>query len=229
MHLELVELLRCPVQHRESVLVAATDVVRSRFVIAGVLGCPECGAEYPIANGVTYFDHDAAEKPLITPENFMHGFDSDAIMRVAAQLNLTEGRSTYALIGYSLSFAALLRRIVPARLLVINPQNVSDPQSLTQWSKEPAGILVVLGALPIVSGKLDGVAIAEHSTNEQIDDHFLVDLIQQSANTLRVGGRLVAPIELTIPNGFRELARDESVWVVEREPVASAPVELRRR
>ena len=45
----------------------------------------------------------------------------------------------------------------------------------------------------------------------------------------RVGGRLVAPAGAPLPEGVRELARDDAVWVGEREALPSAPVTLHVR
>ena len=228
MHLELIELLRCPVQHRESVLVAATDNVQARFVVDGVLGCPECGAEYRIANGVVHFEHfvratSVAEKIDASSVN------ADSVVRLAAQLAIAEGRSVYALVGFSIPFALLLREMIPARLLLINaPPGNCNVQSPT-FSQSPSGMLQCDNVLPIVSRKLDGIALeagalATWETNGDADS-----VVAQAAATIRSGGRLVAPVSATIPKDFRELARDSSVWVAERAATASAPVELRRR
>ena len=45
----------------------------------------------------------------------------------------------------------------------------------------------------------------------------------------RVGGRLVAPAESRVPEGVRELVRDDVVWVGERLALPSAPVTLHVR
>jgi hypothetical protein len=46
----------------------------------------------------------------------------------------------------------------------------------------------------------------------------------------RTGGRIVAPAQSLLPDGVRELVRDEHVWVGEREapPSAFARLHVRR-
>jgi hypothetical protein len=45
----------------------------------------------------------------------------------------------------------------------------------------------------------------------------------------RTGGRIVAPAQSLLPDGVRELVRDEHVWVGEREAPPSAFVRLHVR
>lgn len=55
MHIELTEMLRCPEPHEEGFLVMSTGEMLGRMVRSGVLGCPQCQREYPIARGVVLF------------------------------------------------------------------------------------------------------------------------------------------------------------------------------
>ena len=55
MHIELTELLRCPEAHREEMLVLSTGEMRDRMVRSGLVGCPVCHREYPIARGIVNF------------------------------------------------------------------------------------------------------------------------------------------------------------------------------
>src|SRR3954470_13487853 len=55
MHIELTEMLRCPENHREEILVLSTGEVRDRMVRSGLMGCPVCHREYPIARGIVNF------------------------------------------------------------------------------------------------------------------------------------------------------------------------------
>jgi len=52
-------------------------------------------------------------------------------------------------------------------------------------------------------------------------------LLSSAASSLRSRGRLVAPSDAAVPDGFAVLARDDRVWVAERTVVASPPVALR--
>src|SRR5688572_15451966 len=96
MHVELTDLFRCPVPHRESWLVAAAHRTESRVILDGVLGCPECGAEYVIRDGVARFD----ERPS-QGEGSVGDIDPELPYRIAALLNATDGSATLALIGAS--------------------------------------------------------------------------------------------------------------------------------
>jgi uncharacterized protein YbaR (Trm112 family) len=55
MHIELTEMLRCPEAHPLDVLVLSTGEMIGRMVRSGVVGCPVCGREYRIVNGVVDF------------------------------------------------------------------------------------------------------------------------------------------------------------------------------
>ena len=239
MHLELVELLRCPVPHRESVLVAATQTVQSRFIVDGLLGCPECGAEYGIKHGVAHFDRGFVAAQALAPIPASHDpvdpvdqfgpIDTDAVTRVAAQLSVSEGRQVFALFGHSLTFAMTLRMLVSARVIVINaPASKSDALEFAKPSTAPAGIVQCDEILPLVDRKFSGIAIAD-GARASANDETIETLVTRAAFAVRTGGRLVAPARTAIPTDFRELARDELVWVAERTGITSAPVELRRR
>ena len=206
MHLELVELLRCPIPHGDSVLVAATAHVESRYIVQGLLGCPVCAAEYPIVDGVTHFGvpaHRAAAAGNVGHEG------EEQFMALAAQLGLREGRNTFALVGHSITTANALRDLVAARMLIINPPDLHHANEHIQHAiaVAPIGILSA-HTLPLVEDKLDGVAVASGSES----------LLAHALQALRVRGRLVAPATSAMPNDVRELARDATVFVAEREP-----------
>ena len=228
MHLELVELLRCPNNHAPGVLVAAADEIQNRYVVNGVLGCPDCLAEYSVRAGVTHFvkrssasDH-ATGQPDVAVD---HGVavDRDVAMRLAAQLGLSAGRTVFALIGFSVEMALAMRDIVAARVLVLNPaQLLLTGESLSSASQiAPFGVMCFGETLPLAARKFDGIAFAASHRSE--------NLLNQAVPILRPGARLVAPADALVPSGMRELVRDASVWVAEKEQVATAPIALRRR
>lgn len=55
MHIELTEMLRCPERHEEGYLVMSTGEMLGRMVRSGMVGCPQCGREYPILKGIVRF------------------------------------------------------------------------------------------------------------------------------------------------------------------------------
>jgi len=73
--------------------------------------------------------------------------------------------------------------------------------------------------LPLATGAARAVA------TDSVDPARVAD----AARVARVGGRLVAPAESRVPEGVRELVRDASVWVGERQALPSAPVTLHVR
>ena len=231
MHLELVELLRCPVAHAPTVLVAAAGTISNRYVTEGVLGCPECYAEYAIRGGVTHFAvGDPARDILEPPSDATNGEvttdDSAGAMRLAAQLGLIGGRSVFALIGYDITAIVAMREIVPARVLVLNPSQLDASAFPTEQLQDamlvaPIGVALCDDVLPLVQAKFDGVAVSSPHASSQ--------LLTQAASALRTGGRLVANVNATLPVGMRELVRDDRVWVAVRESVASAPISILRR
>jgi hypothetical protein len=75
------------------------------------------------------------------------------------------------------------------------------------------------GTLPLATGVARAVA------TDAVDPTRVAD----AARVTRIGGRLVAPADAPIPEGVRELARDDVVWVGERQALPSAPVTLHVR
>ncbi len=59
MFIELTDHLRCPRDHAEAYLVLLPDQVVERSVRTGQLGCPVCGATYPVAGGVAELGESA--------------------------------------------------------------------------------------------------------------------------------------------------------------------------
>jgi uncharacterized protein YbaR (Trm112 family) len=55
MFIELTDILRCPADHEENVLVLLPDGVLDRQVQDGHLGCMDCGKVYPVRAGVAEF------------------------------------------------------------------------------------------------------------------------------------------------------------------------------
>lgn len=55
MFIELTDILRCPADHEENVLVLLPDSVVDRQVASGELGCMDCGKVFPVRGGVAEF------------------------------------------------------------------------------------------------------------------------------------------------------------------------------
>ena len=207
MFIELVDALRCPVPHEESWLVAAATRMEHRHIVHGTLGCPVCSAEYPIRDGVVDFrrgaDREAASRPA--------GHDEPA-MRLAAMLDLTDAQGFAVLLGRWGSRAAELAAIVETPLILVDPSDgvIGAP-----------GISVVRtdGEVPLGAGAARAMAI----------DEVGVARAASAVRATRTRGRVMAPLSLALPDGVRELARDDALWVAEREPDASPLITLHVR
>src|SRR5256884_7953965 len=56
-------MLRCPESHGEAFLVMSTGEMLGRMVRSGILGCPICRREFPIAKGVVNFSGGETHDP----------------------------------------------------------------------------------------------------------------------------------------------------------------------
>jgi uncharacterized protein YbaR (Trm112 family) len=208
MFIELVDALRCPNPHEESWLVASADRLAARHILVGIIGCPVCGAEFPIQDGVVDFRRAALRAPVAALPA-----DAEQATRLAAFLGLDDALGFAVLMGEWGSHALELRSIVDCPLLLIDPP--------AEIEAAPGLSLVRTdGLLPLATGAARGVAI---------DAGADATRIASAVRVTRPKGRVVAPARLAVPPEVRELARDERAWVGEREAVASPIVTLHVR
>jgi len=203
--LPLIDRLRCLNGHEDTWLVASIESADERDVRKGTLGCPICSAEYPIRDGVVLFG-DVPPASDRTPS-------SDEALRLAAALDLTDGRMTAILHGAWGANASILRGVSPAQLLLVNP-----PAGVTSGD----GISIVRAPVaPVAAAWADAIAVDAGAAPAMVDS---------LRSSLRGGGRMLAPLDLDRPPGFEEMARDGEVWVGQLDPsfVAGAPIGLRR-
>ena len=85
-------------------------------------------------------------------------------------------------------------------------------------------IIRTTGALPLAAGSTRGIAI---DVGDLHGDHTA--RVESAVRATRARGRVVGPATLPLPAEVRELARDEAVWVGERETPASPLVTLHVR
>jgi len=209
MWIELVDQLRCVNAHEDSWLVASFDRMEGRSVVAGRLGCPVCGAEYPIVDGEARFG--AAPAPVAAEASGSRASDEgEETMRLAALLGLDTARGTVLLAGGWGALAAPLVQLVQVRALVVDP-----PAGVT--AGEGTGIVRTDGRLPVAAGAARGVALDERTAS----------LAAGAVKALGVRGRLVAPASAALPDGVTELARDARHWVAEKTAAPSSFVPLR--
>ena len=123
MHIELIDLLRCPKDHEETWLVAALTAVQDRFVIKAKLGCPVCGVSYSISNGIADLRIQAGDhSPSHTTT------DSDDAVRIAALLNLTRPGAVAVLEGDHAAVAQNVSDMTESRII----ESIQLPESKTR-------------------------------------------------------------------------------------------------
>ena len=211
MFIELVDALRCPVPHEESWLVASATRMEARHIVDGLLGCPVCHAEYPVRKGVADFRREPTLPLQATPDPFLHG-DATTAMRLAAFLGLSDAHGFVVLLDEWGAQAAALRELVETPIVLVDPPPGREG--------EP-GISVVLsdGVPPLAPGAARATAIGRATAERAA----------AGVRVTRSGGRLIGPAGLAVPDGVREIARDDELWVGEKEPERSPLVTLHVR
>ena len=210
MFIELVDLLRCPRDHEDSWLVAAIYEKADRDIIRGILGCPICGAEYPITDSVAIFGEPGTSGSE-TIRTAYDETDDDVAMRCAAMLDLFDPGGAVILSGSWARSARALLDITPVSVLLVDP---------------PPGVQIGNGLsairigdrLPMAPGSLRGIALDERTATP--------GLVESAVQALRARGRLVAPVSAVVPIGITERARDDRHWVGEVDATATPPIPL---
>lgn len=207
MRVEVVEMLRCRRDHEPAWLVAVSEDAVDRDIRSGVLGCPVCSAQYPIADGIA--DLRAGADAVTPPQPA----DPDRAIRVAAMLGLEDGTGVVALAGaWGAAAAAVASLAERAHVIAIDP-----PSGV----RATATVSVVLagGDVPLRPRTARGIALD--------DAHADAAAMARAIEALGPRGRLVAPAGTAVPAGVGVLARDASWWVAERA-APDVMVELRR-
>ena len=213
MFIELVDRLRCPRPHEDSWLVAAVTKMSGRDIVQGSLGCPVCHAEYAIADGVALFGVDPHRPPPVERNPYDES-DADAAMRCAALLDLFDPGGLAVLGGRWGRSARGMLDIAQTALLLIEPPTGVDLGTGVSAAR-------VSNALPLAAASTRGIALDETTGTPS--------LIASAARALVPGGRLVAPISATMPDGMRERARDDQHWVAEAAPASARVIPITPR
>ncbi|MEO7501484.1 MAG: hypothetical protein ABIW94_02485 [Gemmatimonadaceae bacterium] len=195
MHIEFIDLLRCPNVHEDSWLVAAFYKLDGRVVVEGKLGCPVCGAEYFVRDGVAVFQE--ADVPSHSSPGT--GAESDATL-IAALLGLARPGMLALLAGRLAREAENVTELTGARIIALNSPSPS---------RESDTVAEVRARLPVpLAGQsLDGIALdAAHATT---------GMLTEAARMLRPRGRLIVQGGGQLTEHFRELARDNNQVVAE--------------
>jgi len=211
MFIELVDTLRCPKPHEESWLVLSARTLEARHVRDGTLGCPVCLAEYPIRDGVA--DFRSAEGGGGGEQGTPSVVASIEADYLAAMMDLSDPKGFAVLVGAWCARATDLLESSDAPPLIL-----VDPPVGVEMQPGLSGVRCD-GELPLAAAAARAVAV----------DTSDAARVRSAARATRVGGRVVAPADAPLPDGVRELARDERVWVGAREVLPSAPIALHVR
>ena len=198
MFIELTDHLRCTADHEESFLVLLPVRMDGRRVVEGTLGCPRCGREIVIVDGVTDFGEGAAW-PVGT------ALDAAA---VATFVGL-EGPGGYlGLFGPAAAVAERLPDLLPGiRLVLVNPPAGTPPTEMAS--------LLRAGRSPLKSRSMRAVVVAGSAGTDP-------DWVDQAADAVLPGNRLVVEGPVRQRPDLDILMEGAGVWVARKAP--SRPV-----
>ena len=94
MLVDLLEHLRCPNSHADSWLVASALRTAERHILEGTLGCPTCGSEFAIRDGVVSFGRED-----LPPSDAAHADIQEDALRLAALFAAHDRGGLYVLGG----------------------------------------------------------------------------------------------------------------------------------
>ncbi|HLE56001.1 MAG TPA: hypothetical protein VJB15_02885 [Rhodothermia bacterium] len=198
MHIEFIDLLRCPRPHEETWLVAAIDQMDGRLVVEGKLGCPMCGADYSIRNGVALFIEDVGPKAALVEQAGRSTAESSEI--IAAFLDLSSPGKIALLAGEFAADSEAVARLTDSRIIALNSPRANG-------ASDVVAAIHAASPLPLGARSLDGLALD--------DRHSTPEMLGQAARLLRPRGRLLAKAGVELPPSFHELARDQNHVVAE--------------
>lgn len=227
MQRELLDALRCPGAHEEAWLVAVVHDADGTALYRADLACPVCEREFHIRDGVACF---CAFPPTASPDRSGAGAavapdtvapPSDAGLRLAAQLAVTDHTAPVLLVGDRARVGAVMQPFVPNTQLWVNA-----PADVTRVGGTGISMLCIERMpLPLGAATLAGAAMDVQHADEQ----WIAGVIR----CVRQGGRIVVPATVQLPEDLRtlvrELARDDHDWVGEVLTPPSGLVTLRRQ
>ncbi len=179
----------------------AADRTRGRHVIAGVLGCPVCEAEYAVVDGAVQFAAMHFGRPPIDAP----------LLHLAAMMGLERSGGVVLVGGGWSAHAAGVSEIGEALVVVVNPASAPLVES------ERVSIVYTDRVLPVAARALRAAAV-------DADTAALDGIVA----ALAARGRYVAPVAVPVPARIAEIARDDAFWVGEAIGDASGPVPLGR-
>lgn len=191
MQIDLTDHLCCLEPHEESYLVLLTGRMVARRVVTGHLGCPVCGKEVKIRNGVADFSGavPGGTHTLLTPD------------ATAAFLGLGGPGGWVALAGSAGGLAGGLAALLPGvQLVAVNPPSAQEHDEGVSVLRAPR--------LPLKSASMRGVVIGGDLAGSP-------DWVADAVRAVLPGLRVVveAPAPSPPPEGVEILASAPACWV----------------
>ena len=191
MQIDLTDHLRCLEPHEESYLVLLTGRMVGRRVVTGHLGCPVCGKEVKVRDGVADFSG-------AVPGNADTALTPDA---TAAFLGLGGPGGWVALAGSAAGLAGGLAPLLPGvQLVAVNPPSALEDDAAASVLRAPR--------LPLKSGSMRGVVIGGDVAGAR-------DWVADAVRAVLPGLRVVVegPAPSPPPEGVEILASAPACWV----------------
>jgi uncharacterized protein YbaR (Trm112 family) len=178
MFIELADHLRCPSEHPEQYLVLLPGRIEDRSVRDGMLGCPVCGREFRIDDGV----FDIGGGPTQVQPTALDG------EAAAALVGLTGPGGYLAVVGGLGERHEQLSHAVPGvRLVSVNPPDgVADAFELS---------VVRGGTIPLRSSSMRGVLLGPGFGS---DPHWVAEALRITLSGLRIVGEGEPPASADI-------------------------------
>jgi uncharacterized protein YbaR (Trm112 family) len=242
MHVALTEILRCP--RCAAGLVLLADRREGARAVEGSLGCPSCGARYPVRDAVadlreTRSAGDAAalgaagaEPPAgggvpeagdawdaeegASPGDPPRAAGADAALRLAAFLDLTEARGVVLLIGRTAGHAAELAALVRG---VEVATVTARPAPRQRSAADRVSALLTGRSLPLFDRRLAGVGLGA-GAHVELDEAVRV---LAPRRRIVVDGAPEATGSRLEALGCRVLAAEDRVVVAERSGAPDPP------
>ncbi len=201
MHIELTEMLLCPEPHRPDVLVLSTGEMMGRMVRSGIVGCPVCRREYPIADGIVNFTgRETRERGDVIEAKPQPPVDPQTLQAV---LDLSGPGGFVVLVGAAARHAVGLAGLMGGIHFVgVNPPPDAEELPVLSLLRGPAMI-------PLKAAMARGVIVGS--------DALAAPWPAEAHRVLLRGRRLVIESEtVTPPEGVTQLAAGQGLFVGEK-------------
>jgi uncharacterized protein YbaR (Trm112 family) len=119
-HIEMIDLLRCVNAHEDTWLVASFREIANRIVVQGTLGCPVCGAQYEITDGVVDFTRGESITEYEAERAVASHRREELATRAGAYLDATQPGATIVLGGLWAYAAEDLANMADVRVIALD-------------------------------------------------------------------------------------------------------------